>query len=279
MQFKKLKTVDAETLLSTPLKRTMFVVDALIPQGVSIICGSSKIGKSWLMLWLGLRVAQGLSVWETPTEAGDVLYLCLEDTFTRIQNRLYHLTESAPGNLRFAVMSSKLGGGLEEEIKSHLFDYPSTRLIIIDTLQKVRDGKNGSGKNGMYGDDYDDITAIKRIADEQNIAVILVHHLRKLKDSDDPFNQISGSTGLTGAVDTAFLLKRDTATSDTATLIAKGRDIEMQELRLRFIDRVWELIEKKNQEGFKGRRYRPFFFGWQNSYDKKANGAERQLNW
>ena len=64
----KLKTVDAETLLSTPMKKTMFIVDGLIPQGVSVLSGASKIGKSWLMLWLGLQVSQGLPVWEMQTK-------------------------------------------------------------------------------------------------------------------------------------------------------------------------------------------------------------------
>ena len=76
----KLKTVDAETLLSTPMSKTMFIVDGLISQGVNVISGASKIGKSWLMLWLGLQVAQGLPVWGLTTQQCDVLYLSLEDT-------------------------------------------------------------------------------------------------------------------------------------------------------------------------------------------------------
>lgn len=77
----KLKTVDAETLLSTPMKKTILIVDGLIPQGVNdVLSGASKIGKSWLMLWLGLQVSQGLLMWELPTKQCDVLYLCLEDT-------------------------------------------------------------------------------------------------------------------------------------------------------------------------------------------------------
>lgn len=76
----KLKTVDAETLLSTPMSKTVFIVDHLIPQGVNVISGASKIGKSWLMLWLGLQVAQGLPVWGLTTQQCDVLYLSLEDT-------------------------------------------------------------------------------------------------------------------------------------------------------------------------------------------------------
>ena len=256
----ELVTIDAETLMATPFEKTMFIVEGLIPQGVGILCGSSKIGKSWLMLWLGLQVAQGNPVWDSPTLACDVLYLCLEDTYNRIQNRLYYLTEEAPENLRFAVISEQLGGGLEEQITTFLKKYPNTKFVIIDTLQKIRNTKAASGKNGMYGDDYDDICALKSIADEKNISIMLVHHLRKTKDSDDPFNQISGSTGITGAVDTAYLLKRTTATSDTATLTAKGRDIEMQQLKLRFEERVWELTEKKSEEEMKNEAIPPFLF-------------------
>ena len=91
MQVKKLKTVDAETLLSTPMSKTMFIVDGLIPQGVNVLSGASKIGKSWLMLWLGLQVSQGLPVWEMPTKQCDVLYLCWKDTQRRIKDRLYSL--------------------------------------------------------------------------------------------------------------------------------------------------------------------------------------------
>ena len=101
----KLITVDAETLLSIPMKKTMFIVDGLIPQGVSVISGASKIGKSWLMLWLGLQVSQGLPVWGLKTKQCGVLYLSLEDTQRRIKDRLYNLTDSAPDNLYFAVTS------------------------------------------------------------------------------------------------------------------------------------------------------------------------------
>lgn len=219
----KLKTVDAETLLSTPMNKTMFIVDGLIPQGVTVLSGASKIGKSWLMLWLGLQVAQGLPVWEMQTQECDVLYLCFEDTQRRIKDRLYNLTDTAPSNLHFAVMCGLIGGGLEEQITEFLKDHPKTKLIIIDTLQKVRDSKGGAGKTGMYGNDHNDISSIKRIADEYNIAIILVHHLRKLKDGDDPFNEVSGSTGIIGAADTNYILKRKRS-GNTATLLVSGRD-------------------------------------------------------
>lgn len=177
----KLKTVDAETLLSTPMSKTMFIVDGLISQGVNVISDASKIGKSWLMLWLGLQVAQGNSIWGLPTLQCDVLYLSLEDTQRRIKDRLYNLTDSAPDNLYFAVTSGLIGGGLEEQITDFLTEHPATKLVIIDTLQKVRDSKGSAGKAGMYGNDYDDISSIKRKADQ---------------NADYPYAHIFGINGI-----------------------------------------------------------------------------------
>lgn len=131
-----------------------------------------------------------------PTKQCDVPYLCLEDTQRRIKDRLYSLTDDAPKNLHFAVICGLIGSGLEEQITELLNNYPKTKLVIIDTLQKVRDSKGSAGKAGMYGNYYDDISSIKRIADDFNISIILMHHLRKLRDGDDPFNEVSGSTGI-----------------------------------------------------------------------------------
>lgn len=171
-----------------------------------------------------------------------MLYLSLEDTQRRIKDRLYNLTDSAPDNLYFAVTSGLIGGGLEEQITDFLTEHSATKLVIIDTLQKVRDSKGSAGKAGMYGNDYDDISSIKRIADSFNIAILLVHHQRKLQDSDDPFNNVSGSTGIIGAA------LRRTRSGNAATLLVSGRDVEYQELTLQFNDLVWELVECKNSE-------------------------------
>lgn len=196
MQVEKLKTIDADTLLSTPMRKTLFVVDGLIPQGLSVLSGSSKIGKSWLMLWLGIQVARGQPVWEFETHKSDVLYLCLEDTYARIQSRLYQITDEAPPELRIATTSFQIANGLEQQIEQYLSDFPKTKLVIIDTFQKVRDSKSTGGKSGMYAGDYDDVTALKNISDKYGIAVVVVHHVRKLKDVSDPFNEVSGSTGM-----------------------------------------------------------------------------------
>ena len=239
----KLQTVNAETLLYEPLEKQSFVVDSLIPTGLSLFCGSQKIGKSWLMLKLCLCVSQGLPLWDMPTMEGDVLYLCLEDTFCRIQDRLFRLTDEASGRLHFAVASCKLSDGLIVQLEDYLKDYPDSRLIVIDTLQKVRT----ASKDNAYASDYGDISLIKDFADRHSLAVIVVHHIRKQNDSD-VFNKVSGTTGLTGSADATFVLEKEKRASDTAKLYVTGRDTPYQEYTLRFRDCRWELVERKTQE-------------------------------
>lgn len=239
----KLQTVDADALLCEPLEKPKFVVDGLIPTGSTLFCGTQKIGKSWLMLKLCLCVSEGKPLWDMPTAEGDVLYLCLEDTFSRIQDRLFKLTDEASGRLHFAVASCKLSDGLIVQLEDYLKDYPDSRLIVIDTLQKVRT----DSKDNAYASDYGDISLIKEFADRHSLAVIVVHHIRKQKDSD-VFNMVSGTTGLTGSADTTFVLEKESRTSDTAKLYVTGRDTPYQEFILRFRDCSWELVERKTQE-------------------------------
>ena len=126
------ESIDAATLLDKPLPKSKFLVDGLIPQGVHLISGSAKIGKSWLMLDLALKLAAGEPFWGMETVKCGVLYLSLEDTLARIQSRLMKLTDEAPSNLRFAVTAGTIGNGLDTEIGSYLHTYPDTKLIIIE---------------------------------------------------------------------------------------------------------------------------------------------------
>ena len=238
----KLNLVEAETLLYEPLEKPSFVVDGLIPTGLSLFCGSQKIGKSWLMLKLCLCVSQGLPLWDMPTKEGDVLYLCLEDTFFRIQDRLFRLTDEANRKLHFAVASCKLSDGLMVQLEDYLKVYPDSRLIVIDTLQKIRT----ASKDNAYANDYGDISLIKDFADRHSLSVVVVHHIRKQNDSD-VFNKVSGTTGLTGSADATFVLEKESRAFDTAKLFVTGRDIEYQELTLRFRDCSWELVERREQ--------------------------------
>ena len=138
----------------------------------------------------------------------EALYLCLEDsTLQRIQNRLFELTEDAPPTLHFAVMSQQLHNGLVEQIEQFLKEHPQTRLIVIDTLQRIRTAGNDANP---YASDYRDIGVLKALADKHRIAILLVHHLRKMND-DDPMNMISGTTGLSGATDSNFVLRKSQA--------------------------------------------------------------------
>ena len=239
----KLQTVNADTLLYEPLEKPSFVVDGLIPTGLTLFCGSQKIGKSWLMLKLCLCVSQGIPLWDMPTREGDVLYLCLEDTFCRIQDRLFRLTDEASGRLHFAVASDKLSDGLIVQLEDYLKEYPDSRLIVIDTLQKIRT----ASKDNAYASDYGDISLIKDFADRHSLAVIVVHHIRKQNDSD-VFNKVSGTTGLTGSADATFVLEQESRASNAAKLYVTGRDTPYQEFTLRFRDCSWELMERKEQE-------------------------------
>ena len=239
----KLQTVGADTLLYEPLEKPSFVVGGLIPTGLTLFCGSQKIGKSWLMLKLCLCVSQGIPLWDMPTQEGDVLYLCLEDTFCRIQDRLFRLTDEASGRLHFAVASDKLSDGLIVQLEDYLKEYPDSRLIVIDTLQKVRT----ASKDNAYASDYGDISLIKDFADRHSLAVIVVHHIRKQNDSD-VFNKVSGTTGLTGSADATFVLEQENRASNAAKLYVTGRDTPYQEFTLRFRDCSWELVERKEQE-------------------------------
>ena len=234
------KAIDGATLMTTPLPPIRFVASELLPQGLHILAGAPKVGKSWLALWLCLCIAKGEPLWTFAVAQGGVLYLCLEDSYSRIQNRLLDITDDAPENLFFVTMSAKLGSGLEQQVEAFLVEHPDTVLIVIDTLQRIRNA--GSDAN-PYASDYRDIGILKSIADKHGIAILLIHHLRKMND-DDPMNMISGTTGISGATDSNFVLRKDRRGGSSATLYCTGRDIEYRELMLDFDSgtHIWKLI-------------------------------------
>ena len=223
----RLLTIDGETLMSQPLTPLNFVVDTLLSQGLHILVGSPKVGKSWLALWLAVTVAKGESIWGMGVKQGTTLYLCLEDSTLRIQNRLFEITEDAPANVHFSTNSDTLGKGLEEQLRVFLSEHPDTVLVIIDTLQMIR----GTNYDNTYANDYRDLSVLKHIADTHGIAILLIHHLRK-ELADDVFSRISGTT-----------LVEDKRGSGKAKLSCIGRDIEYRELTLeRNAENVWELV-------------------------------------
>ena len=240
-----LSAISGAKLMDLEFMPQEFVVRGLLPKGLSILGGAPKIGKSWLMLELALRVAKGEPMWGMETKQGTVLYYCLEDTLKRIQQRLYCITENGPDNLLFATAAGTLATNLEEELLLYIKRYPDMSLIIIDTFQMVRGNKG----DPSYGSDYDDIQKLKRISDSQNVAILLVHHLRKMGDRD-PVNKLSGTTGISGAVDCVYILDKSARLEDVATLTCTGRDIQQRELELRFdqTNCVWNMISDNAED-------------------------------
>lgn len=233
----KLNTIDGAALMSQPLRPPDFVVDSLLSQGLHILAGSPKVGKSWLILWLAVMVAKGEPVWDMATRQGHTLYLCLEDSVLRIQNRLFEITEDAPESVHFCTECAPIGQGLEEQIETFSMEHPGTVLVIIDTLQMVRPIHDAT-----YANDYRDMSVLKRLADRLGLAILLIHHLRKEK-AEDVFHRISGTTAISGAVDSNFTLVEKRRGSGRAKLTCIGRDIEYRELELeRNADNVWELL-------------------------------------
>ena len=120
--------------MSLPLRPPNFVVDTLLPQGLHILAGSPKVGKSWLALWLAVTVAKGEQIWNMTTKQGTTLYLCLEDSVLRIQNRLFEITEDAPDSVHFCTECAPIGQGLEEQVEEFLAQHSDTVLMILAGL-------------------------------------------------------------------------------------------------------------------------------------------------
>ncbi len=239
---KKLITKSCEEIMTTLYKPIEFAVDELIAQGLYILAGSPKVGKSWLALQLCLAVAKGEKLLERETSSGTALYLCLEDGYERIQKRLYELTDEPSDKLFFSIMADPIGCGLEQEIEKFKSVNEDLRLVVIDTLQMVR-----SETESTYGSDYAELLPLKNLAQQLGISIVLVHHLRKAADSD-PFNMVSGSTGLNGCVDGLLVLIKAKRSANQATLHCTGRDIEDTELLLTRQGAKWELANESEDK-------------------------------
>ena len=240
---KRFNTIDGQTLMTMPLQPLEFVIENLLSKGLHVLAGSPKVGKSWLALWLAVTVSKGEEIWGNNVKQGDTLYLCFEDSQIRIQNRLFEITDEASAAVNFCTEQATLGGELEERIRTFVEEHPRCVLIIIDTLQMIR----GSSTDNSYASDYSDLSVLKNIADELGIAILLIHHLRKENDSD-PFNRISGTTGIQGAVDSSFILSEDVRGSGQAKLYCVGRDIEYREICLkRNEENIWEVVSDSFQ--------------------------------
>lgn len=234
--------ISAEQLYFKPFKTLPALVDGIIPKGMTVLAGPSKIGKSWMALDLAIAIASGGEFLGRRVRQAGVLYLCLEDTEKRVQDRMYQLCDEAPPNLYFSTTSDRLGGGFTRDVVEMLRKHPDIELIIIDTLQKVRQSDDGSGSS-TYSKDYEEIAKIKKIADVNDRSILVLHHLRKQPDKRDPFNEISGSVAICGASDTNMVLKKSVG-SATAELYIRGRDVEERKFILEYKFPRWSIVQE-----------------------------------
>lgn len=216
-----------------------WAVPGLLPEGLSLVAGSPKAGKSTLMLGLGLSVAGGLPALGTiPVRAGGVLYLSLEDSERQLQRRLneVHGDRPVPDGMTFFTDWTR-GEEAVEDVKSWLQDHPGTRLVVVDLLKKVRVPRRRSGD--IYDEDYDTIAPWQEMAGEVGVAVAMVHHTRKAS-AEDFVAELSGTHGLSGAADTVMHLSR-TRTQHVGSLKITSREMAERELTLHWVDRHWTM--------------------------------------
>ena len=227
-KFKKLRTVSGDELMKKTVKPARFIVNGLLPRGLNIVAGKRKEGKSWLMLDLCFSVAEGEKFLDHDTEQGTVLYLDLEDPESRLIQRARGIRDVIPSKFHEATKAGRLGGGLTEQIEDFVKEHPDTNLVVIDTLQKIR-----KPKGDTYAGDYAAISALKSLADRLDIAIVCIHHTRKMK-AKDTFDSVLGSTGLTAAADSIYVLERRADGKPFGRLSFISRDLPDGDLPVRF---------------------------------------------
>ena len=186
-----LEYISANDLQDKELPPTIYYVDKILPQGLNLICSVPKLGKSWLALDLCLSICNGTSFLGFNTKEAGCLYLALEDSHNRLKKRMNKLLngKKAPNNLIYSISCEDLQNGFVKQIESFLNTHNNIKVIVIDTLQKIRtEGKS----NGMYAHDYKELSMIKKLADERGLCIILIHHLKKGM-TNDPFEKVSGT--------------------------------------------------------------------------------------
>lgn len=241
-----LYTITMTELYQTAFRSRPSIIDGLLYAGVYILAGAPKIGKSFLVAQIAYHVSTGRKLWDFDVHQGTVLYLALEDDYQRIQSRMFMMygVNDTP-NLHFATVAGKIGNGLDEQLENFVREHPDTKLIIIDTMQKIREL---GGEAYSYASDYEIIGRLKQFADKYCICVLTVHHTRK-QPAGDAFEMISGTTGLLGCADGSLLMQKKKRTALEATIDVVGRDQQDQILYLKKDPetQIWNLERMENE--------------------------------
>ncbi len=235
----RMAALSAQALQEADLPPVRFLVADMLPEGTGMVSAASKIGKSWLVLKMGLAIAAGEPFLQRRTSQCGVLYLALEDSLKRLQDRVNKVLDDkrAPVQFYFVTEAPTLDTGLLEAVEVHISQHPETKLVIIDTLQKIRG--QALQRENSYAQDYREMGVVKDFMAKLGVSVFFVHHNRKMRDDDDPFNMISGTNGIMGAVDTSWVITKDKRADDTATLHITGRDIPQTSTVIRFSKDAW----------------------------------------
>lgn len=236
------QTITSVDLMALDIAPMRWAVEGLIPEGLTLLVAAPKIGKSWFAYQLGISVAcGGVAFSHTRVEQGEALLLMLEDTKRRAKSRIGQLlADSAPSaNLHIMTECPRMDEGGRQWLEEWLAAHPNCRSVVIDTLQMFR--QRQTEKGAMYVEDYEAVGAIKRIADRWGVSIVVIHHVNKSK-SEDIFNAVSGSNGVSGAADGTLIIERLRGEKG-ALLHVTGRDIEEKKLALRFEEHTaWEIL-------------------------------------
>ena len=239
----ELEYITARDLQNKELAPITYYVQDILPQGLTLICSAPKIGKSWLALNMCLSICRGLSFLKFNTKEAGCLYLALEDSHNRLKERMNKLlnNENAPENLIYSINCNDLQGNLIEQLENILKKEPTIKVIVIDTLQKIR---SESKSNSVYAHDYKDLSMIKGFADKYDLCVVVIHHTKKGNELTDIFEKVSGTNGITGTADTTWIIHKPKRTDNKTILSVVGRDVELNEYIINFDKDLckWKMI-------------------------------------
>jgi hypothetical protein len=243
-------SIAASDLQTAKIDPPEWLIPGVLPQGLAILCASSKVGKSWMAMQMCLAISRGKEFLDYASNQAGCLYLALEDGIFRLKDRLNKVLDGgkAPSNFYLSIKANGLDGGLIKQLDEEFEEHPDIKLIIIDTLQKVR----GSAKKDeiAYATDYRELGALKEYADNKRICIFLIHHLRKMADENDVFNMISGSNGIMGVCDTIFIIYKKKRQDENAVLFMTGRDIRQQDVVVHFDETKyrWDMVGTAEEE-------------------------------
>lgn len=222
-------------------KESEFIVDDMIPIGLTLLGGSPKVGKSLLAIQLAMAITNNVSFLNREVQSGDVLYLALEDTAKSFKERVFQFTLPLNEKLHFIFGYLKKGMTLQEVIHKYKRLHPNLCMVIVDTFAKIRGEVDIN-----YNDEYKEVARLRDVALDENVSLVLVHHIVKYFDKANPMRNFLGSQGLSAATDAMVVLMKESYDSETATLYLQGKSMKEQSLKIKMNDRLeWGVNENE----------------------------------